>query len=249
MPTQKKPRVVLIIQGRMAATRLPGKPLKTVMGKPLLSYLIERVRRCQRVDAIVVATTTNPLDGAIVEFCQANDVECFRGSEHDVLLRYLHAARHYKADVIVRVTADCPLIDPYVIDDVVAYFLKNSPRLDYASNCIQRTYPRGMDVEVFSMASFEKVAKEAKNSNEREHVTPYYYFHPELFHLGNVTRDPDESRHRWTVDEEDDFALIKTILETVYPTNPQFSLEDLLKEFEKHPDWIKINAHVKQKLV
>ena len=249
MATGKQPRVVLIIQGRMAATRLPGKPLKPVLGRPLLAYLIERVQRCKTVDAIVVATTTNSLDGAIAEFCQKNHIACFRGSESDVLDRYLQAARHYKADVIVRVTGDCPLIDPQVIDTVVSYFLQHKPPLDYATNCLERTFPRGMDVEVFSMKSFEKVAKKAKNESEREHVTPYYYRHPELFKLGNVTRETDDSRYRLTVDEEDDFTLIETLLKAIYVDKPHFTLEDILQVFKQHPEWIKINAHVQQKLV
>ena len=245
----QKPRVVILIQARMGSTRLPGKHLKKVLGKPLIAYLLERLRRVKNADAIVLATTVNPLDDQLVDFSKNQKLPYFRGSEEDVLDRFYQCAREFKADVIVRITGDCPLIDPAVIDQVIHYYLKNTASLDYASNTEQRTFPRGMDVEVFSFASLEKVAAEAKRTEEREHVTPYYYRHPELFRIGSVTRPKDESRYRWTVDTAEDFKLVATILENIYPKKPDFTLEDLLELFNEHPEWIKINAQVKQKML
>lgn len=242
---QKKPRVVLFIQARMGSTRLPGKHLKLVLGRPVLSYLVERIRRTQLVDEIVLATTTNPLDDLLVDFCKTERLAYFRGSEDDVLGRFLQASKAFKADIIVRISGDCPLIDPAVVDSVIYYFLRND--YDYAANTLNRTYPRGMDTEVFSRHSFERVAKDAKEPEEREHVTPYYYQHPDIFRLGSVEKIHNDSHHRWTVDTEEDLALIRTVLEEVYPKNPNATLEDLLAFFKEHPEWLEINAHVKQK--
>lgn len=245
----KKPRVVILIQARMGSTRLPGKHLKEVLGKPLIGYLLERLRRVRNADAIVLATTTNPLDDALVDFSKKNHLPYFRGSEEDVLDRFYQCAKTNAADVIVRITGDCPLIDPAVIDLVIEHYLKNRASLDYVSNTEKRTFPRGFDVEVFSFESLQKVASEAGKPEEREHVTPYYYRHPDLFRIGSVTRPVDESRYRWTVDTQDDFKLISTVLENIYPEKPNFTFNDLLELFQRHPDWIKINVHVQQKIL
>ena len=240
-------RVLNIVQARMGATRLPGKPLLEVMKRPLLSYQLERLKRCHKVDEIIVATTTHPRDQAIVDFCQQERVSVFRGSEEDVLERYDQAAKVFNADIVIRGTGDCPLIDPAVVDQALEFFLKRHPTYDYVSNILERTYPRGMDVEVFSRASLEQAARNAKSVDEREHVTPYIYQHPETFALGSLVREPNESYHRWTVDTSEDFELISTILKTLYPKNPSFTMVDILQAFKEHPDWIKINAHVQQK--
>jgi spore coat polysaccharide biosynthesis protein SpsF len=247
MNSGKVPHVVIIIQARMGSTRLPGKHLKTVIGKPLIAFLVERLRQVQSAHEIVVATTDNPLDEKLIEFCKAENLSYFRGSEEDVLERFYQCAKQYQADVIVRVTADCPLIDPAIIDKVIQQFLENYPRTDFTSNVIERRYPRGMDVEVFSFNSLEKVFNEAKLPEEREHVTPYYYRHPDLFQITSVVKETDNSQYRWTVDTEDDFKLISLVLQRIYPKKPTFTLEDLLKLFYEHPDWVEINAHVKQK--
>lgn len=240
-------RVILIIQARMGATRLPGKVLKAVMGKPLLSYLVERLKRVKKVDQLVLATTTNPSDDVLMEFCVKEHLPFFRGSEENVLDRFLQTARIYKGEVIVRITADCPLIDPAIVDEAIDFFL-NHP-YDYVSDVLTRTYPRGMDVEVFSISSFEKVAKEAQREDEKEHVTPYYLRHPEQFKLGQVTSKENNSHLRLTVDTPEDFTLIKTLLEELYPKNRKFTLEDILKTLKAHPEWVQINAHVKQRIL
>ena len=145
-------RTLIIVQARMSSTRLPGKVLKTVLGKPLLGYQIERLQHVQNADDVVVATTINPADDPIVEFCQTSQTQFYRGSEEDVLSRYYYAAQQFNADTVVRVTSDCPLIDPQVVEQVIRTYLQNIPSYDYVSNCLSRTYPRGMDTEVFSHA-------------------------------------------------------------------------------------------------
>jgi spore coat polysaccharide biosynthesis protein SpsF len=237
----------IIVQARMTSTRLPGKVLKPVLGKPLLTYQIERLQRVTRADAIAIATTTNATDDPIVELSAALGVGCFKGSEQDVLSRYFGAAQATAADVVVRVTSDCPLIDPQIIDEVIGHYLTHCDRYDYVSNSIQRTYPRGLDTEVFSVGVLEQAHREATAPPEREHVTPFIYNHPERYAIGHVTYPQDLSHHRWTVDTPEDFELIRRMLEELYPHKPDFSLQDCLTVIEQHPDWPAINAHVEQK--
>lgn len=239
--------VVVIVQARMSSTRLPGKTLKEVSGKPLLSLLLERIKRAKSPHQILVATTTNPDDQKIVDLCSKEEIAVFRGSESDVLERYKETAERYQADVIVRITADCPLIDPDVIDLVIDTYLDHYPEYDYVSNTLEKTYPRGLDVEVFSKRVLDEIAKEAKAPQDRQHVTLYIYSHPEKYRLKNVARDQDTSNYRLTVDTSEDFELIRRIIETLYPKKPHFTLEDVLQLLDEHPDWPKINAHIQQK--
>lgn len=241
-------KTVIISQARMTSTRLPGKVLKEVLGKPLLAYQIERLKKTKKADAVIVATTVNTTDEPIVELCGRLNIACFRGSEEDVLSRYYHAACEAQADIVVRVTSDCPLIDPVVVDEVIDAFTA-CWECNYASNTLVRTYPRGMDTEVFSFVALEQAFKEAAAKPEREHVTPYIYNHPEIFRIKNVLYRQDESRHRWTVDTADDFTLIEKIINELYPNKPGFALEDVLALFDRHPEWYFINAHVEQKIV
>lgn len=241
-------KTVIISQARMTSTRLPGKVLKEVLGKPLLAYHIERLQKTKKADAVIVATTVNATDEPIVELCGRLNITCFRGSEDDVLSRYYHAAYEAQADIVVRVTSDCPLIDPVVVDKVIDTFTA-CDECNYASNTLVRTYPRGMDTEVFSFVALEQAFKEAAALPEREHVTPYIYNHPEIYRLKNVLYRQDESRHRWTVDTDHDFVLIEKIIKELYPNKPDFALEDVLALFDRHPDWYYINAHVEQKKV
>ena len=231
----------------MTSTRLPGKVLKTVLNKPLLEYQVERLRRVKLADEIVIATTTNEMDQPIIGLCKKMKVQVFRGSEQDVLARYYGAALTYNAAVVIRVTSDCPIIDPQVIDRVISLYNVNFPKYDYVSNRLQPSYPRGMDTEVFSFKALKEAYSEARNEPEREHVTPFIYWQPERYKLGNVAYVQDESKHRWTVDTEDDFKLITIILESLYPHYREFNLEDILALFRQNPELLKINAHVKQK--
>lgn len=246
MSEQPKLSIVIIVQARMGSTRLPGKVLMEVMGKPLLGYQIDRLKKVKQA-ALVIATTTASKDDPIVRLCQKMHVPVYRGSEEDVLDRYLQAAHMHAADVVVRVTSDCPLIDPQVIDEVISFYLDHFPDYDYVSNTNVRTFPRGMDTEVFSIKALEEAALKGKRQADREHVTYYLYTHPEQFNIGAVKRAKDDSHHRWTVDTPEDFQLIRTILEAIIPKKPDFTLDDLLKLLNDHPEWNEINAHVQQK--
>lgn len=228
----------------MSSTRLPGKVLKKILGKPLLQYQIERLKRVQNADQRVIATTENEVDEPIIGLCQRLAIAYSRGSEKDVLERYYRTAKQYAADVVVRVTSDCPLIDPQVIDESIQFYLNHRDEYDYVSNFLKRTYPRGMENEVFSFQALNDAFSEAKTPFEREHVTPFIHQHPERFRLGGVTYGEDRSRHRWTVDTAEDFELIKRMLEALVPSKPAFTLKDCLGLISRHPEWNEINAHI-----
>ncbi|MBS4096877.1 MAG: glycosyltransferase family protein [Sulfuricella sp.] len=240
-------RTVIIVQARMTSTRLPGKVLKTVLGKPLLEYQIERLRRVKLADEIVIATTVNETDQPIVELCQRLGVSCTRGSEEDVLARYYEAAKQYRADVVVRVTSDCPVIDPEVIDEAIRFYLDRQGECDYVSNGLKRTYPRGMDAEVFPFRVLAEAYNEAVDPPEREHVTPFIYRRPQRYRVANVMLEQNQGNHRWTVDTLEDLELVSRIIADLYPVNPSFSMQDILDLLARHPDWSEINAHIEQK--
>lgn len=240
-------KTVIVVQARMSSTRLPGKVLKMVLDKPLLEYQIERLRRVKLADEIVIATTTNDTDEPIIELCDRLSVPYFRGSEEDVLARYHGAAKKHYADVVVRVTSDCPLIDPQAIDKVIKFYIENADKYDYVSNCLKRTYPRGMDTEVFSLKALHEAFLEASVQPEREHVTPFIYRHLKRYCVGHVVYSENQSSHRWTVDTPEDFELIRIIIETIYPKKSDFSMEDCLNLIKNNPDWLAINAHIQQK--
>jgi spore coat polysaccharide biosynthesis protein SpsF len=235
------------IQARMGSTRLPGKVLKKILGKPVLEFLVERLSEAKEIDDIIILTSTLAADDAIAMFCQEKKIACFRGSEEDVLDRYYQAALERGPEGVVRITADCPLIDPDIVDQVVKTFRQDFPKIDYVSNSLERTFPRGLDVEVFSFNALQQAFKHAIRPEEREHVTVYLYRHPELFQLKNVAHIPSLAHHRWTVDTPEDFALIRLILENLYPFNPQFRLKDVLQLLAQHPAWSQLNAHIEQK--
>ena len=240
-------KIVIIVQARMTSTRLPGKVLKEILGKSLLEYHIERLRRVKSVDDIVIATTTNETDLPIVALCERLGVTVTRGSEQDVLARYYEAAMLHHIDIVVRVTSDCPLIDPTVIDKAVAMYREPGDKYDYVSNSLTQSYPYGLAVEVFSGKVLQEAYLEAVAAPEREHVSPFIYTRPERFRIGQLVQSENLSHHRWTVDTPDDFELVRRIIEALYPHNPQFSTEDVLELLKEHPDWFQINAHVHQK--
>jgi spore coat polysaccharide biosynthesis protein SpsF len=240
---------VAIVQARMTSTRLPGKVLRPIMGRPMLSYQLERVGRARKLDQIVVATTTNAEDDPIVAFCTASGVAVARGSEADVLSRYSAAAQAFDAGIVVRLTSDCPLIDPDLIDLAVGQFKQAKGTCDYLSNMLEPTYPYGMAVEVMSASALRAAAAEADSPAEREHVTPFMYWRPERFRLQSLTMKPDLSHHRWTVDTPEDFELVSRVLEALYPARPEFHQQDVLDLLGRHPDWVKINSHVEQIVV
>ncbi|RUL54192.1 cytidylyltransferase domain-containing protein [Lysinibacillus antri] len=241
-------RIVAIIQARMGSTRLPGKILKEVNGRPLLSYQLERLQSSQLIDEIVIATTIEKQDDIIEAYCNRNGISNYRGPEFDVLARYYEAAVKFHADIIVRITSDCPLIDPLIVDKTIQYFIDHQGD-DYVSNTIDRTYPRGLDTEVFSSIALEQAYNEAFLERDREHVTAFFYTNKEKFKIGSVQNDIDYSKNRWTVDTEEDFELIKLLIEHLYKKNPTFTMLDAINVMEQNPDWYNINAHVEQKKI
>lgn len=238
-------KVVAIIQARMASTRLAGKVMLDLAGEPMLVRVLNRTGRAGMLDEMVVATTTGPVDDSIVDLAKRCGWPCFRGSEEDLLDRYYGAANWYRADVVVRVTSDCPLIEPIIIDQIVRNFMETGP-VDYASNTLPpRTFPRGLDVEVIAYNALERAWREDKNPAWREHVTPYIYHQPEEFSLRAFVHDTDYSYMRWTVDTADDLVLIRTIYD--HFGHDEFSWEDVLCLFKEKPELLEINSHVLQK--
>jgi len=235
-----KPKIVAIIQARMRSTRLPGKVLAEIAGKPMLWHVVRRVRRSKSIDETLVATSSGAADDAIAAFCRESGIPCYRGSEADVLDRYCRAARNSKADVIVRVTADCPLIDPQVIDRVVRRFLRGDS--DYVSNVLRSTYPDGLDVEVISRAALEQAWRMARRSSEREHVTTFIR-NSGLFRLTNVENNIrlPSPEMRWTVDTPEDLKFVRRIYASFGRRSSNFGLDAVLELLEKHPDTMKLN--------
>lgn len=236
-----------IIQARMGSTRLPGKVLKDLLGKPMLVHVVERTRRAKALNSVIVATTTRPDDDVIARLCEQKGYPYFRGSLEDLLDRYYQTAVQFKVDNVVRITSDCPLIEPEIIDRTVYEFLNHSPALDYASNFLTRTFPRGLDIEVMSFKALQKAWQEDNNPAWREHVTPYIYRHPEKFQIHNVTGDTDYSQMRWTVDTPEDMELVRRIYQ--YFQNNKFTWIQVLDLLKIHPDWLEINQDIRQKQV
>jgi len=234
---QEHMKVVAIIQARMGSSRLPGKVLAEICGRPLLHYIVSRVRQASTLNLIVVATSDDSADDVIENFCQTNGVQYFRGSETDVLDRYYQAAKHFHADAIVRLTADCPLLDPVVIDDVVRTFL--SGEFDYVSSA--SNYPDGLDTEIFSWGALRETWQDARLPSEREHVTPYITKNPAWFRLERVASDEDLSYMRWTVDEPEDLELVRRIYQQLVH-KPSFGMKDVLALFLRDPSLYQINA-------
>ena len=229
-----------IIQARMGSSRLPGKVLmKSGNGIPLLYHVINQLRHCSKVKNLVIATTTNQEDDEIEKFADNNSVNVFRGSEKDVLDRYFQCAKKYSFSTIVRITSDCPLIDPQIVDKVIERFF--SGNYDYATNTLIRTFPIGTDVEVFSFGALETAWKNAQLPSEREHVTPHLR-NKGNFKTINVENDTNISNLRLTVDRIEDFELINEILNNL-SINP-IHLENILELFSRKPELIEINKHI-----
>lgn len=235
-------KVVAIIQARMGSTRLPGKVMEEIAGKPMLYHVINRAKHAKELDDIVIATTNLKEDSQILDFASELGVRSYAGSENDVLDRYYQAAIMSKADVIVRITADCPLADPNVIDKVVRYYLIND--FDYVGTSIIPTYPDGIDVEVFSFTSLKKAWSEAKLSSEREHVTPYIWKNPNIFRIGNLKNDEDISYMRWSVDEQRDLEFVREVYKKLYVKDTLFYMEDVVDLLMKNPELMDINKDI-----
>lgn len=240
-----RPRVVAITQARLGSTRLPAKVLKEILGRPLLWYHLTRLQRARSLDQLVVATTVD--SAPILEICASLGIASFEGSEDDVLARFHGCAESFEADIVVRLTSDCPLIDPALVDRAVERFLAAGD-LDYLHLNIDR-YPRGLDTEVFTRAALEKAHAEAEDASEREHVTPFIWRRPQRFRIEALSPEDPSERHdyRWTVDEAADFELVRHLIEALHPKNPAFGWRDALALLERRPDWAAINANIAQK--
>ena len=236
--------IVAVIQARMGSTRLPGKVLLDIAGRSMLARVVRRTRRAELLSEVVVATGESPEDDAIVQECRRLAVPCFRGSDEDVLKRYHGAALAHGADAIVRITSDCPLIDPGVVDRVVHEFLEREP--DYASNVLDCTWPNGLDTEIMTAATLDRNFHEAHLPYERIHVTPYIYGHPELFDLLSVTQPEDLSAGRWTVDFPDDMEFVRAVYGR-FDGDDGIGWRDVHSLLVSNPTLVRINRHVRQK--
>ena len=241
-------KTVAIIQARMGSSRLPGKVMKDLCGKSVLQHVIERVQQAKYIDEIVIATTVHEQDDVIAEEAVKCGVQFYRGSENDVLERYYLAAKENKADAVVRITSDCPLIDPVVVDEVIHYYQENN-QCDIVTNAgndlSQRTYPRGLDVEVFSYQALENAYDKAEEPYQREHVTPFIYENSP--HVCFYKNHFDLSGYRWTLDTDEDFELISQVYEHLYKGNHDFYLLDVINLLSKYPELVEINKHIEQK--
>ena len=229
----------------MGSTRLPGKTLIDICGKPFLEHIVGRMQKSRKLDNLVVATTTKREDDAISELCHGLNIVCFRGSEGDVLDRYYQCAKAHNANIIVRITADDPFKDPEVADQIIEGILQDD-ELDYVSNTIRPTYPEGLDIEVFRFSALEKAWQEANSALDREHVTPYIWLHPNLFKLKNIEYEKNLSYMRWTLDTREDLAMIRAVYNELYKEGSLFLMKEVLDLLEEHPEIEQFNANVER---
>lgn len=243
-------KIVAIIQARMTSSRLPQKVMKIIAGKPMLGHVINRVTSSQIVDEVLIATTTDEADDEIEQFCKQNDHSCFRGHPFDVLDRYYQAAKSCKAELIVRITGDCPLMDSFLIDTLLEDFV--DANVDFAANRLpppwKRTYPIGLDIEIVRFRALEKAWKEANSQFEREHVMPYMYDQPGRFKILLKHHDPDYGNKRWTVDTPQDLEFVKRIFDHFSPKQ-DFSWKEVIQFLEANPELEQINASINAKHV
>ena len=236
--------VLAVLQARMSSTRFPGKVLKLILGKPMLELQIERLRFCNGIDKLVVATSNHPEDHAIVDLCERIEVDSFAGSLENVLDRFYQVARIYQPDHVLRLTGDCPLTDPRLIDELISFYRVRD--CDYASNCRPPTLPDGLDAEIFSFSTLEHAWKESVTSFEFEHVVPFIINHPDRFRMATYRYHEDLSHLRWVVDELDDLEFVTLIFEALYPHNSLFLTEDILYLLKEKPELLEINRHLKR---
>jgi len=230
-----------IVQARVSSSRLPGKVLKPILGQPMLARQLERVQRSRQLTQVVVATSTMTDDDPIVDLCHQLGIDCFRGSLMDVLDRFYQAAKPYEAETIVRLTGDCPLTDPGLIDQVITFHRDGN--FDYTSNALEPTFPDGLDVEVIRFLALEQAWQDATLPSQREHVTPFIYQQPDRFHLGSYRGSVDQSHLRWTVDEPADFDLVTRIYNQLYPKNAAFTTSEILAFLDQDPALRTLNTH------
>lgn len=236
----------IILQARLGSNRLPEKVIKPILGKPMIALQIERLLRAREVDEIILATTEHPRDDILCDIAKSLNIKHFRGSENDVLDRFYGAASFFGVNNIVRCNADCPLIDPLVIDRVVSKYKQSFPNFDYVSNILQPSYPIGMHTEIFSFNALKEAHINAIDMEEREHVTPYIYRRPSMFKLLNIASALDRSCYRLTVDYEVDLQLVDIVYQSLYPKNKVFSTEEIIVFLDAHPEVYNLNSHIKK---
>ena len=236
--------IVAIVQARMGSSRLPGKVLKDLEGQTVLERVVRRLQAATLVDKIVVATSNRPADDVIADECNRVSVDYFRGSESDVLDRFYLAAKEFSADPIVRITADCPLIDFELVDETIRAL--HQGKADYATNALAITYPRGLDVEVFTYDALERAWSCAGEAYQRVHVTPYLYENPTEFHIASIHAEGDFSKYRWTLDTAEDFEMIRKVYR-YFGGGDHFGWRDVLQLMDEQPELAEINANIRQR--
>jgi spore coat polysaccharide biosynthesis protein SpsF len=238
-------KVMIVVQARMASSRLPGKVMMPVLGKSILALMVERLQMIQHTAIVVIATSVNPEDDIIATEAQLLNIPCYRGDQHNLLDRHYHAALLYSADIILKIPSDCPLIDPRIIDQVLNYFFEHKGRYDYVGNLHPATYPDGNDVEIMTMPCLKQTWENAEKALELEHTTPYIWENPQLFSIGNVSWETGldySMSHRFTIDYLEDYEFIKKVFEELYPVNKNFSCDDIINLLDNKPDIYQINA-------
>lgn len=236
-------KIIIIIQARTTSSRLPNKVMMYLYGKPLLYRIVQRIKKSVYADNLVIATSCDDTDDVIEDFCIKEGINCFRGHSTDLLDRHYKAAKKYKAEAVVKIPSDCPLIDPQIIDRVIDHYL-DGEKYDYVSNLHPATYPDGNDVEIFSFKVLEKAWNEADKIYEREHTTPYFWENPDKFRIGNIEWEKGlnySSTHRWTIDYAEDYLFIKKIYEALYPLYGIFTMDQILDYLIENPELMQIN--------
>lgn len=242
-------RIIASIEARMTSTRLPGKVLMQCCGKPILDLLVERVKRSQYINEIVVATTVNGADDVLVEESKKLGIHYYRGDEYDVVERVVGAMQKYKAEIVVQLTGDCPLLDPEIIDQVVRLYMFNN--FDYVSNTLIRSYPRGLDVQVSNLSILEESLRIARDAPQHEHLYLSIYENPDKYKLFNVFAPVELCRpdYRWTLDTLGDYNFIEAVFKNLYKSKPQFTSKDIIDFLKIHPEIVALNNDVEQKRV
>ena len=238
------PKIVTVIQARMSSTRLPGKVMLPLAGKPLIIRMQERINLSRYAGEIVIAITDDESDDQLVKLCKQNNLNIFRGHSLDLLDRHYKAAKEYNAELVIKIPSDCPLIDPEIIDKVIQYYISNRDKFDFVSNLHPPTYPDGNDVEIMSFKVLENAWINAKKDFEREHTTPYIWENPDKFRIGNLVWETGfdySMTHRFTIDYKEDYEFIKKVYDELYEDNNRFGLKDILELLEKKPEIKKIN--------
>lgn len=243
----RQEKIAAVIEARMSSSRLPGKVLLPAGGKAMLEHLIDRLKRVEPLEGIVLATTTGPIDEPLVSCATKNRIACFRGSEEDVMSRVIGAAEAARCSIIVSVTGDCPIIDPLIVEQIIRMFLNND--CDYASNAHVRSYPDGMDTQVYRLETLKRSSALTNSRLDREHVTLHIRNHPELFRQVHLVAPPDE---HWpelglTLDQPEDYELLKKIIEHFGPARPYFSCREVIRLLRERPDWVRINSAVRRR--